>query len=221
MDSTQIRPGTSERVACLDWYFDFVSPFSYLQSTQLERFAAQARVNCQPVLFAGLLGHFGNIGPAEIPAKRRWTFEHVTWLAHAHGIPLALPPMHPFVPLRLLRLSIVLGNSLDVVRQLFDFVWRDGNLPTDDEAFGQLLAHFGVSPADLEAPAIKGALRANTDAAIAAGVFGVPSAVIGDEVFWGFDASAMILARLAGDAFFESPALAAARQLPQGVQRPR
>jgi 2-hydroxychromene-2-carboxylate isomerase len=207
--------------ASLDWYFDFVSPFSYLQSAQLGEFAAHARVTCRPVLFAGLLKHFDNIGPAEIAPKRRWTFEHVAWLAQAHGIPLTLPPLHPFVPLRLLRLSIVLGGSIDIVQQLFAFVWRDGRLPTDDEAFGQLLERHGVAWTDLDAPTVKDALRANTEAAAAAGVFGVPSAVIDGEVFWGFDATPMILARLDGDPFFESPALAAARELPQGVQRAR
>jgi len=205
----------------LDWYFDFISPFSYLQSAKLDELVAQARIACRPVLFAGLLQHFGNTGPAEIAPKRRWTFEHVAWLAHAHGIPLAFPPVHPFVPLRLLRLSIVLGNSLDVVQRLFAYVWRDGQLPTDDDAFGRLLAEYGVALADLDAPAVKHALRANTDAAIAAGVFGVPSAVIDGDVFWGFDATPMIRARLAGDAFFASPAFTAARSLPEGVQRRR
>lgn len=205
----------------LDWYFDYVSPFSYLQSAKLDAFAAHATLNCRPVLFAGLLQHFGNVGPAEIEPKRRWTFEHVAWLAHAHGIPLALPPAHPFVPLRLLRLSILLGNPVDVVQRLFAFVWRDGRLPTDDDAFGRLLDEYGVALADLDAPQVKQALRANTEAAAAAGVFGVPSAVIEGEVFWGFDATPMVLARLRGDPFFASPALEAARSLPQGVQRPR
>ncbi|MCO5109204.1 MAG: DsbA family protein, partial [Burkholderiaceae bacterium] len=68
---------------------------------------------------------------------------------------------------------------------------------------------------------VKQALRANTAAAAAAGVFGVPSTVIEGEVFWGFDATPMVLARLRGDPFFASPALEAARSLPQGVQRPR
>lgn len=205
----------------LDWYFDFVSPYSYLQSTRLPGFAAHAHVECRPVLFAGLLAHFGNVGPAEIAPKRRWTFEHVAWLAHAQGIALTLPPAHPFVPLRLLRLSIVLGNSIEAVRRLFDFVWRDGQLPTDDVAFARLLDEVGVAPAALESPAVKQALRANTEAAVAAGVFGVPSSVIEGEVFWGHDATPMIVARLAGDPFFGSAALKAARELPEGVQRPR
>ncbi len=204
----------------LDWYFDFVSPFSYLQSTQLDRFAAYATLRCRPVLFAGLLKHWGNIGPAEIAPKRQWTFEHVAWLAHSQGIPLTLPPMHPFVPLPLLRLSIAAGNTPEVVQRLFAFVWRDGHLPTETQAFAALLDELGIAADALDAPEVKQALRASTDEAIAAGVFGVPTAVIDGERYWGFDATPMILARLEGDAFFASEALRAARTLPEGVQRP-
>lgn len=205
----------------LDWYFDFVSPFSYLQSTQLDEFAQRAELRCRPVLFAALLNHWESKGPAEIPPKRQWTFEHVAWLAHRHGIALRLPPMHPFVPLRLLRLSLVLGNTPEAVRRLFAFVWRDGHLPGDDAAFAPLLDECGVRADDLEAPAVKQALRQSTEEAIAREVFGVPTAVIEGERYWGYDATAMILARLDGDAFFASPVLQAARTLPEGVQRPR
>lgn len=204
----------------IDWYFDFVSPFSYLQSTQLDRLSARATLRCRPVLFAGLLKHWGNTGPAEIAPKRRWTFEHVAWLAHSQGIALRLPPIHPFVPLPLLRLSIAAGSGLDAVRRVFDFVWRDGHLPDEPEPFAALLDELGVEPAALDAPTVKQALRANTHEAIAAGVFGVPTAVIDGECYWGYDATPMILARLAGDAFFASDALRAARELPEGVQRP-
>jgi len=204
----------------LDWYFDFVSPFAYLQSTQLDRFAKRARLRCRPVLFAGLLKHWGNVGPAEIAPKRQWTFEQVAWIAHSQGIGLELPPMHPFVPLPLLRLSIAAGNDPEVVQRLFAFVWRDGHLPTERDAFAALLDELGIAPAALETPEVKQALRTNTDEAISAGVFGVPTAVIEGERYWGFDATPMILARLAGDPFFASDALRAARALPEGVQRP-
>jgi 2-hydroxychromene-2-carboxylate isomerase len=205
--------------AVVDWYFDFVSPFAYLQSTQLDRVAERATLRCRPVLFAGLLKHWGNVGPAEIAPKRQWTFEHVAWIAHSNDIALKLPPMHPFVPLPLLRLSIVLGSELEAVRRLFAFVWRDGHVPTERDAFAALLDELGVPQEALESPQAKQALRANTDEAIAAGVFGVPTTVIEGERYWGFDAMPMIVARLEGDAFFASEKLHAAREMPEGVQR--
>lgn len=203
----------------LTWYFDFISPYAYLQSTRLNEFAAHARLECRPVLFAGLLKHFGHKGPAEIEPKRVWTFEHVTWLAHRHGIALAMPPMHPFNPLPLLRLSSVLGSGVDVVQRLFRFVWVEGGLPTDAARWAALLAELGTDPAAIEASAARDAVRANTDAAIAAGIFGVPTSVIDGQLIWGFESTDMVMARLADDPFFDGGAIRAARALPQGVAR--
>lgn len=203
----------------LTWYFDFISPFAYLQSTRLDDFAEQAVVRCRPVLFAGLLRHHGHKGPAEIAPKRVWTFEHVAWLAEKNGIPLTLPSMHPFNPLPLLRLSVLLDSHIDVVRRLFDFVWRDGHLPTEHDAWAALLEELEVEPAEIEVPAVKEALRENTEDAIHAGVFGVPASIVDGHLLWGFDATDMVLAKLADDPFFEGPMLAAARALPEGVKR--
>ena len=89
-----------------DWYFDFVSPFAYLQSEQLASLAPRITVRYKPVLFAGILGAHGQLGPAEIPAKRAFTYRFVLWQAKRLGIPLKLPHEHPFNPLPLLRLAI-------------------------------------------------------------------------------------------------------------------
>jgi 2-hydroxychromene-2-carboxylate isomerase len=204
----------------VDWYFDFISPFSYLQGEQLERLPPGTTLAFKPVLFAGLLTHWDNKGPAEIVPKRRWTFEHCAWLAHKHGIPMKLPPHHPFNPLPLLRLCIALGSTHATVQRLFRFVWRDGLLPSDSTAWAELLQELGVTPELLDLPAVKQELRENGEQAIAAGVFGVPSAVVDNRVFWGLDGTDMLIAYLEGDPFFESEQLRAAQALPQGIQRP-
>lgn len=204
----------------VDWYFDFISPYAYLQSSRLEDFAASAVVRCHPVLFAGLLGHWGQKGPAEMATKRDWTYRQIAWLAHKNGVPLKFPASHPFVPLRLLRLSIVLGDSIDVVRRLFAFVWRDGHLPSDDDAWQRLLAELGVSAQEIDAPHVKETLRRNTEEAIARGVFGVPTAVIDGTLIWGFDSTDMVHAAIAGDPFFSSDIWHAAGQVGHGVRRP-
>jgi 2-hydroxychromene-2-carboxylate isomerase len=203
------------------WYFDYISPYSYLQHEVLGRVAAKASIDYRPVLFAGLLEHHGQKGPAEIPAKKVHTFREIVWRAHQHGIELNLPAAHPFNPLPLLRLSIALGNRPEVVRALFRHVWVDGHLPDDTAALQALCDTLGVSDAQacIQRPEVKAALRANTEEAIARGVFGVPSLLINDQVFWGFDMTDAALACLDDDPVFRSPLMQRAEALPDGVQR--
>jgi 2-hydroxychromene-2-carboxylate isomerase/alkylhydroperoxidase family enzyme len=169
------------------WYFDYISPYAYLQSTVIDQIDPGKPIECVPILFAGLLDHWGNVGPAEINPKREWTFKHVTWLAQRDNIPLTMPTHHPFNPLPLLRLGIALGNDMAVVKRLFRFVWVDGHVPQDNDAFSKLLDELGATADMLSDPAVKSALLANGQAAIDRGVFGVPSIEIDDEVFWGYD----------------------------------
>ena len=203
----------------LDWYFDFISPYSYLQSEILDRIAAQAQTRMRPVLFAGLLDHWGHVGPAELAPKRLWTFEHCVWLAERHGIAFKPPSMHPFNPLPLLRLSLVLGNRRDAVARLFRFVWQEGHTTAEPDAWKALLAELRVDEDALRSEAVKGALRDNGTAAIAAGVFGVPTAVVDGRAFWGFDSTDMLLDYLDGNPFFHSAAMQGAATLPAGPGR--
>jgi 2-hydroxychromene-2-carboxylate isomerase len=210
-----------------DWWFDFISPYAYLQSERLDRFDGRVELRLRPVLFAGLLAHHGHKGPAEIPGKREHTYRQVAWLAHREGIALAFPPSHPFNPLPLLRLFIAAGGGRDALHAIFRFVWRDGRLSDDAAAFGRLAASLGLGDPDdpgaldaaLSAPAVKARLRESTDAAIAQGVFGVPTLCVDGQQFWGFDATAMALAWLDGDAFMHGEAMRRAAALPHGVQR--
>jgi 2-hydroxychromene-2-carboxylate isomerase len=202
----------------LTWYFDVISPFAYLQSTQLHRIAEHAHITYKPVVFAGLLQHFGNIGPAEIAPKRQWTFEHVAWTAHSLGLPMQLPAAHPFNPVPLLRTIVVAGSTAQAVKTVFDYVWVQGGDWVDLSALHSAL---GISPDAITDAAIKAELIANGQAAIASGVFGVPTAVVDERAFWGVDSTDMLLAYLQGDAWFQSPAYTAVKDFPQGVQRLR
>ena len=202
-----------------DWYFDFISPFAYLQWQLLRRQEAALAIKPVPVLFAGLLAHWDNKGPAEIIPKRSWTYEHCLWIAKRHDIPMVLPEQHPFNPLPLLRLSIALNSDVTVVDRLFRFVWQDANLPTDESAWQALLQELGVTSAQINNTDVKAKLRAHGEQAIVAGVFGVPTAVASGKCFWGVDATDMLLAFLDHDPFFSSPEFQRAQTLPIGVQR--
>ncbi len=218
-----------DRVAAaaeIDWYFDFVSPYSYLAfealPSALARIEPAPSVRYRPVLFAGLLQHWGHMGPAEVPPKRRFTYEHCVWLAERHGIPMRAPARHPFNPLPLLRAAIAAGCGREAVERLFRYVWRDGALP-DEPAFGRLLASLGLAPEAIDTAEVKVRLRANGEAAIAAGVFGVPTAVArtvhGVRAIWGFESLPMLVDWLRGAAVFGSEDMRRAAGLPMGEQR--
>ncbi len=204
------------------WYFDFISPYAYLQSTRLDRLSAVEPVECVPILFAGLLNHWGHIGPAELPPKRQWTFEHVTWVAHRDGIDLTMPPEHPFNPLPLLRLSEALDNELQAVQRIFRWVWAEGNSPADEKALQALYDELNITGEAIASAEVKAAIRTNTEAAIAHDVFGVPTIRYRERNFWGDDATDMALAMAAArndESAFPAQAMAAAAAMPNGLAR--
>ena len=200
----------------LDWYFDVISPFAYLASTQLQRISPLASIKPVPVVFAGLLQHFGNIGPAEIAPKRQWTFEHCAWTAHQLGVPLNPPAAHPFNPVPLLRAVLAAGGDLAATHAAFQYVWVEGGDPSNAAAIAERL---NTTPKAINTPAIKAQLIANGQAAIANGVFGVPTAVVDGHCFWGLDGMDMLVAYLQNDAWFQTTAYSAVKDFPQGVQR--
>lgn len=205
----------------LDWYFDFVSPFSYLQCERFPVLPTDARVRMRPVLFAGLLKAWQHKGPAEIPPKRRFTYRHVQWLARREGVELRFPPGHPFNSLRPLRLAIALGCDPQKIREIFRFIWAEGRLVQDDSEWALLGRRLGLQDADalVSTPDVKEALRRNGEDAVAAGVFGVPSFVAGGEVFWGFDAGAMMLDFLRNPRLFDQEEMARLDRLPAAAER--
>lgn len=208
----------------LTFHFDFISPYAYLAFEQMPEAlkGLSYAVDYRPLLFAGLLKHHGQLGPAEIPPKRDWTYRQVLWHAHAHGIPLQLPAAHPFNPLGLLRLALACGEDGRVNRYvaetLFRHAWRGGADAADAGRLDQARALLQPRR-DPAGDAVKAELKANTDAAVARGLFGVPTIEVDGRLFWGFDGLPMLRAYLQGDAWFASGAWEHAAALPAGQTR--
>ena len=179
------------------WYFDFVSPFAYLCLHRLKELPQDLSIEYRPVLFAGLLGHWGQKGPAEIPAKRRYTYRWCNWWAKRLEIALRFPAGHPFNPLHHLRLCIACGSKPEAVQKIFAALWTAADDPSNPIAFAALARSLGVDPAQLSADEIKDALRRNTEQAAARGVFGVPTFEVDGELFWGADSIEFLNAFLA------------------------
>jgi 2-hydroxychromene-2-carboxylate isomerase len=192
------------------WYFDVVSPYAYLALGEVEELGRTIPITYKPVLFAGLLKHYGHLGPAEIPSKRIHTYRLCIFEAERRGIGLRFPPVHPFNPLRALRVLCALGAEPGAVRRVMDYVWREGHDPNEDGAWEELCQDLGIDRVNRQgdAAAAKAALRRNTDEAIAQGVFGVPTLVIGRELFWGVDALPLARAYLSDSDLFRTGRMA-------------
>jgi len=201
--------------------FDVISPFAYLGLKQLPQLPNDVEVEFVPVLFAGLLNHHGQIGNAGIESKRRFTYRFAIWRARKLGVPLRMPPAHPFNPLAALRLVIAAGGDRHAVATVFDAVFRHGRDVANVEVIAELTQELGVTDAALNDPKVKQRLRDNTDWAIARGVFGVPTFVIGSEIFWGHDSFDMVLDYLRDPTLFDDQEMQRIKQLPVGVERRR
>jgi 2-hydroxychromene-2-carboxylate isomerase len=177
-------------------YFDYLSPYAYLAACELPEFCARhgLALRPRPVLFAGLLHHWGQRGPAEIAPKGLHAFRECMRYAHLRGIAFHGPRHHPFNPLPALRVSLpeVAGDAqLAVVQSLYALAWGRGGDPGDRGELTAALAAAGVDGERLlaasETPGIKDLLRSETERAVRLGVFGVPTMLVRGELFWGLD----------------------------------
>lgn len=205
----------------LEWYFDFISPFAYLQFNQLEQLPKTVNLEYKPILFAGLLNHWGHTGPAEIESKRIFTYRHTLWLARRHNIPFRMPPAHPFNPLRALRLAIACDNQKTAIDEIFRWIWAEGHSLEDENAWNNLIAKLDIDNAEeqIGQPSVKAQLRDNTDRAISLGVFGVPTFVLDQELLWGFDTLTMLQDFLKNPDLFQDSEMQRLNTLPVSVHR--
>lgn len=194
----------------ITFYLDFISPYSHLAFERLPEalMGLSYSVVYRPVLLGALLRHHQLLGPAEVPAKRAWTYRQVQWLGHQQGVRLQLPAVHPFAPLPLLRLAIACAGGGDpnryVCETLLHHVWH-GGADANDPARLQALREQLAPPLASDDEAVKARLRQNTDEALAAGAFGVPSFRVDGQLFWGLDSLPMLRRYLEGDPWFEGP----------------
>ncbi len=182
----------------VEFYFDVGSPTSYLAYTQLPKIAAEAgaRVEWRPLLLGGVFKATGNTSPVTVPAKGRWMGQDIARWARRYGVPWAWNPHFPINTLTLMRVAAglqmrqpdALPRYLDAV---FAALWRDGRNLGDPAVLAATLAAAGFDPAHLAAlaadPEVKARLVADTEEAVARGVFGAPTCFVGEQMFFGQD----------------------------------
>lgn len=205
------------------WYFDFISPFSYLQLGAMRALHARLEITPIPIVFGAVLKHHGQLGPAEIRGKREFTYRYVQWSAAREGVDFVFPPAHPFNPIAALRLAIAAGATWPAITAIFEHFWRHGRAGEDAESLADVGRVLGIDEvaAAIAREDVKAALRANTESALAAGVFGVPTLRVGGELFWGHDATPMIEDWLADPQRFSDAEYRRIAMLPRAVERKR
>jgi 2-hydroxychromene-2-carboxylate isomerase len=182
----------------VEFFFDFGSPTTYLAYTQLPKIAAEcgAQIVWRPMLLGGVFKATGNASPVTVPAKGRWMGDDIARWARRYGVPFTFNPDFPINTLTLMRGAVGLqmrqpeafGRYVDAV---FNAMWV---APRNLGDAAVLAAALGEAGFDAQAfmslvndPEVKAKLVANTEEAVARGVFGAPTSFVGDQMFFGQD----------------------------------
>jgi len=181
-----------------EFFFDVGSPASYLAWTQLPAICAQTGANLvfKPMLLGGVFQATGNASPAMVPAKGRYMANDLTRFAKRYGVPFRMNPHFPINTLQLMRATIGMlmhepAQFMAFTDAIFTAMWVEGANLNDPASIAATLTKAGFDPAEVMAlvgdAEVKAALKANTDEAVARGVFGAPSIFVGDTLFFGQD----------------------------------
>jgi 2-hydroxychromene-2-carboxylate isomerase len=178
----------------LDFYFDIVCPFAYMASTRIEAIAAEAGATLRwhPILLGGV---FRAIGSADVPAskwgpsRQRLNDLDIERSAEHLGVPLRRPKEHPRRTVDVMRLLLAAPEEKvpALAKDLFRAYWVDGIDVSRADAIAPIARAHGIVPAVTQDDAIKKKLFSVTDAAVARGVFGVPTFFVDGDQYWGAD----------------------------------
>lgn len=200
------------------WFYDFVSPFSYLLLEQHDKWPS-IPFTLVPVSVQALYRHWGQRPTGEVPQKRIFTYRHALFRAEQLGIPFKMPPAHPFDSTKPLLLAAAIDADLATVRTMFRFIWLDGRDPSTPDGFAELCRELGLPNGEglIEHADTKARLARNMDDAITLGVFGVPTFRLNRQLFWGEDALPMLLYCARSPSWLESREVKRISALPSGL----
>jgi 2-hydroxychromene-2-carboxylate isomerase len=176
--------------ALVDFYFDYASPWSYLADATLARHFDVARVSRRPVYLRGFES-FRN-GVPYTASKLAYLLKDMVRSAGHLEVPVTMPPVFPINGLYALRgaLAAQKGGGFDAYHAaMFRAAWAEGRDVSSKEVVAAIAREAGAPAAaeGMDDPAVKDALRAQTERAVARGAFGVPTFFVGEEMYWGHD----------------------------------
>jgi 2-hydroxychromene-2-carboxylate isomerase len=180
----------------VEFLFDFGSPTSYLAYKQLPKIAARhgARIIWTPILLGGVFKATGNSSPVTVPLKARYMNNDLARFAARYGVVLNFNTHFPVNTLPLMRGAVAYQttNQFDLyVNAMFDAMWAHPRNLNDQAEIAHVLNDIGIEPGDfvarIERPDVKEKLKANTEGAVARGVFGAPTFFVDGDMFFGQD----------------------------------
>ena len=182
----------------IEFFFDFGSPTTYLAHTQLPRIAREtgATLQYRPMLLGGVFKATGNTSPVTVPAKGRWMGEDIARWARRYGVPFTFNPHFPINTLTLMRGAAGLQmrqpeSFARYVDAVFDAMWVKPRNLGDAAVLATMLGEAGLDADAFMAlvgdAEVKAKLVANTEEAVARGVFGAPTCFVGTQMFFGQD----------------------------------
>jgi 2-hydroxychromene-2-carboxylate isomerase len=180
----------------VDYFFDYVSPFSFLANTQLAGISERtgAEFVYRPFLLGGVMQATGNSPPVSVAAKARYMPTDIQRWCARYGVALTPNPHFPVKTIHAMRGAIAAQERGDLPvyhEALFRAVWQEGKNVGDPQVLRDV-----VKAAGLDADAImsrigeqdiKDSLRANTEDAVERGAFGAPTFFLDGEMFFGND----------------------------------
>lgn len=176
----------------VEFFYDYLSPFSYLADTQLPEIARRtgAEIAYRPILMGAIMKSVGNAGPLSIPSKAAYNIAEFQRWAKRYGVPAQFSPYFPFNTIRIVRGAIaaqLVGRFAKFHSAAFRAIWEQAQDLSEEEALRRLLNEAQIDPALIEGDEIKNRLRANVDEAVERGAFGAPTFFVNGEMFWGND----------------------------------
>ncbi len=173
----------------VEFFYDYVSVYSYLANSQLGKLAG-AEIVYRPMFLGAVMEATGNRPPGTVKAKGKYLQVDIKRWAERYSLTFKMNPVFPQNTLKALRLALVAqkNGAFDVLHQaLFDAMWVHEKNLNDKEVLAEIATNAALALEDIEDVAIKDELKVNTNEACERGAFGAPTFFVGDQMFFGND----------------------------------
>ena len=183
-------------IKSFDFYFDFISPYSFLAHKEIKKIENKnsLKINYKPILLGGLHNLHGIKAPAFIPAKAKHMIRDCKLIAEKNKIKFKFNSYFPIRSLNLMRGVLVAEEDnfkSYYIDTIFNAIWQDGLNLNDETIIQKILKNLNVNPKTFflrsVSSSIKHSLKKRTNEAYEKGIFGAPSFVSNDKIFWGQD----------------------------------